>query len=742
MPVIGMDEATRAAVGRQLDVMHTMPYAQALARAASMTDQDLARSIGHCRLDVAMAVSDHIPTRPDARASVFGLAGAALKGRTVADPDDVIRDLLRMPNRMADAVLFFHRERSDGTQPARYAILADRRGPDGRPIIDDEIRERLLEQIESRRRPTRIEAELRAAAAVADDPQIAQAIADRRLKPDKDDDLDFRRFAPDWEALLAKAESHPRPNHARELLARRADLPADIRATLEAIHPAAHWLVPRPDIEAVRRALAGVEPTTPADRFALGVLLRRGLAGGSLDAAEVVATMRPVTALLAFLAPTRHLWHDRLALRPLAFPDDARRWLAATVREEAEAVLAPVLSQDPAAWAWFLHRAMTWPGTLTELAAEMARDAAGNAGPPPVGFPRRSLGGAGDVGVADGSRDGLGITGSEGAGEAGVVAGSRDGLGIADPEGAGEAGVVAGSRDGLGTVDSEGAGGAGAPDGSREDLRTADPAVAGGAGVADDSRDDLCTMDPDDAGEAGAAAGSREDLRTADPIAVVALLMPRPIFASTLAAHLEGWDPAAVEDVTRLLSREPLLPVLAELALGPQGTPAMRFKLAGNLGADLAMLWRIAAWDPAEPRALSAIYQHPDATYQLRTGVVIRSYSAGGPHPSLLRLLESRVPGTKALTRLLASSDSAIASDATALHAALQAVLGAVDLGHLLLGYAALAAAAGPEPVWALELERVGSLARAIPEVRASMAAGSAAPLRAAADPTRIPTAS
>ena len=677
MPVVGMDAATREAVGRQLDVMHTMSYAQALALAASMTDQDLARSLGHCRLNIAMAVSDHIPTRPDARASAFGLAEAALKGRTVADPDDVIRDLLRMPNRMADTVLFFHRERSDGTQPARYAILADRRGPDGRPIIDDEIRKRLLEQIESRRRPTRIEAELRAAAAVADDPEIAQAIAGRGFKPDRDDDLAFRRFAPDWEALLAKAESHPRPNHARELLARRADLPADIRATLETIHPPAHWLVPRPDIEAVRRALAGVElmapagvepialagvepmasagaelvalagvelvapagvePMAPAGRFALGVLLRRGLAGGSLDAAEVVATLRPVAALLAFLVPTRRLWRDRLALRSQAFPDDAQRWLAATLREEAEAVLAPVLSQDPAAWAWFLHRAMTWPGTLPELAAEMtaelARDAAGNAGPPPVGFPRRS---------------------------------------------------------------------------------------------------------PDDAGGAGAADDLRDRLSTADPIAVVASLMPRPVFASTLAAHLEGWDPAAVEDVTRLLECEPLLPDLTELALGPRGTPAMRLKLAANPGADLATLWRIAAWDPAEPHALAVIYQHPDASYDLRTAVVIRSYSAAGPHPSLLKLLENRAPGTETLARLLTSGDADADADATTMHTALHAVLGTVDLGHLLLGYAALAAVTGPEPVWALELERVGSLDRAIPEVRASMAAGSAALLTAAADPSRM----
>ncbi|WP_194923349.1 hypothetical protein [Catenulispora pinisilvae] len=47
--------------------------------------------------------------------------------------------------------------------------------------------------------------------------------------------------------------------------------------------------------------------------------------------------------------------------------------------------------------------------------------------------------------------------------------------------------------------------------------------------------------------------------------------------------------------------------------------------------------------------------------------------------------------------------------------------------------YAALAEAAGPEPVWALELRRVGTLEQAMPEVRASMAACSADPLIEAA---------
>jgi hypothetical protein len=52
--------------------------------------------------------------------------------------------------------------------------------------------------------------------------------------------------------------------------------------------------------------------------------------------------------------------------------------------------------------------------------------------------------------------------------------------------------------------------------------------------------------------------------------------------------------------------------------------------------------------------------------------------------------------------------------------------------------YATLARMAGPEPVWALEQERAGTLARMDEPVRASMAAGSAAPILAAAEATPV----
>jgi hypothetical protein len=64
-------------------------------------------------------------------------------------------------------------------------------------------------------------------------------------------------------------------------------------------------------------------------------------------------------------------------------------------------------------------------------------------------------------------------------------------------------------------------------------------------------------------------------------------------------------------------------------------------------------------------------------------------------------------------------------------------VLTTVDSGHRAIAYAALAALGAMESVWALELERVGTLDQAGASVRASMAAGDAGPLLAVVDDAR-----
>ena len=70
------------------------------------------------------------------------------------------------------------------------------------------------------------------------------------------------------------------------------------------------------------------------------------------------------------------------------------------------------------------------------------------------------------------------------------------------------------------------------------------------------------------------------------------------------------------------------------------------------------------------------------------------------------------------------------------LHQVVAAALDRADPATLTCLYGALADAAGPEPVWALDLERAGRLDAVLPQVRASMAAGGAEPLLEAARQT------
>ena len=71
----------------------------------------------------------------------------------------------------------------------------------------------------------------------------------------------------------------------------------------------------------------------------------------------------------------------------------------------------------------------------------------------------------------------------------------------------------------------------------------------------------------------------------------------------------------------------------------------------------------------------------------------------------------------------------ALTDDAVLLRQVIAAVGDRIDEAALLCAYGALAFAAGPEPVWALELHRAGSLDAALPPVRDSLLTGSADPL-------------
>jgi hypothetical protein len=190
--------------------------------------------------------------------------------------------------------------------------------------------------------------------------------------------------------------------------------------------------------------------------------------------------------------------------------------------------------------------------------------------------------------------------------------------------------------------------------------------------------------------------------------------------------------------LTRILDRGPEPRWLLDLAVSPKGTPAMRLAAARNPAATVGTLWRLADREPAEPGVLAAVYLHPLASLELRIAAVVRSEEVGGLYPKLVRRLVTRYAEPALLQPALESRDPEL------LHAVLRRSNRSLQTDRRIVAYSHLAEAAGPEPVWALELERAGSLERMHEAVRASMNDHSDKPLRAAAndvarpDPERV----
>ena len=192
------------------------------------------------------------------------------------------------------------------------------------------------------------------------------------------------------------------------------------------------------------------------------------------------------------------------------------------------------------------------------------------------------------------------------------------------------------------------------------------------------------------------------------------------------AAEASGPETRALIGVlTRVLDRGPEPRWLLDLALGPHGTSAMRLAAARNPAATVGTLWRLADREPAEPGVLAAVYLHPLASLELRIAAVVRSEAVGGVYPGLVRRLVTRYAEPALLQPVLESRDPEL------LHTVLRRSNRSLQTDRRIVAYARLAEAAGPEPVWALELERAGSLERMHEAVRASMNAHSDEPLRA-----------
>ncbi|MFD0637746.1 hypothetical protein ACFQ9X_45545 [Catenulispora yoronensis] len=196
--------------------------------------------------------------------------------------------------------------------------------------------------------------------------------------------------------------------------------------------------------------------------------------------------------------------------------------------------------------------------------------------------------------------------------------------------------------------------------------------------------------------------------------------------------------------LTRVMDRGPIVPKLVAYALGGEkSTPAMLQAYFRNPGMLAAGLRERVLRKPADVEVLQEVYLDSAADRTLRVGCVRRAEAAGGFEPGFRdglvrgRFRDGSVSGgsvgdeddTRLMEPLLASGDPVL------VHWLLKRLNSRLSLPALRwAGYATLARTAGPEPVWALEQERVGRLEKMAGPVRASMADGDIAPILAAAE--------
>jgi hypothetical protein len=683
---------------RLIDSLHARSYGQARALLAKLSDEDLAEGIRTAELNLAFAVGDHVVGLGRAGPAV-ALAEAALAGRTVAEPDNVIRALLRMASPAVDRALFATRK-SGQVWLIRRAILGDRRGPDGLPVIDAAIAAQVIDEV----RGGRATFEVVESAAIAADPAIARAAFDWGMQNGSQPIM--------LHALATLCEFGLREQVWRP----------DVRAVVEA------WVSRSGDDDSIRnwRSVVAMGEGVPFQRDELPAMMmvptRSNLLHGDEGGGRYRRLAPPWDRMLSRAADLRPPSRFFVSPHGNTGMDEAAR------RDDIPAAVRTVFEERYARAAWLRPRpdletvrlvladadrlaAAEQPGALGELVRRgvvggtlQASDVVATVPLADV-LPLLIPGDTAEHNCFTVRRDAVPEPALRWAAEQirSAVAAVLD-VPRADP--AFWAALWRRAPDWTGTLPAlvSSLAGLPAPASQGEELSAASP-----------------SRYPPTAPE--------HPVRGVDPVVALVSLSPAEAIAGLLAAVPVDRD--ATGFVTWLLSGNPLIAALAEFALGPQGTLDMRRSVAGNAAADEALLWGLVAFEPAEPAILAQVFTHPAATEDLRVAAVVRSHAAGGLHPKLAGHLAHTAPGYE---RLLPALES---GDAMRIHTALHAVLTTVDSGHRAIAYAALAALGAVESVWALELERVGTLDQAGASVRASMAAGDAGPLLAVVDDAR-----
>ncbi|NUR28488.1 MAG: hypothetical protein HOV83_22055, partial [Catenulispora sp.] len=176
-----------------IDALHYAEWADVPAVLRALGDEELAAGIAGAELPIGVAVSDCVldwareraaagSENSESSAALLALTRRALADETVADPDTVLRALLRLADPAVDELLV----RDDRAPRSRAwilrALVRDRRGTDGRPIIAPGVERFLRRQVHRIERrlagydhpqPARIEQLLLDTALSADDPELA-----------------------------------------------------------------------------------------------------------------------------------------------------------------------------------------------------------------------------------------------------------------------------------------------------------------------------------------------------------------------------------------------------------------------------------------------------------------------------------------------------------------------------------------------------------------------------------------
>ncbi|MEY9863385.1 hypothetical protein ABH935_009035 [Catenulispora sp. GAS73] len=215
--------------------------------------------------------------------------------------------------------------------------------------------------------------------------------------------------------------------------------------------------------------------------------------------------------------------------------------------------------------------------------------------------------------------------------------------------------------------------------------------------------------------------------RGVDASAVLLAMAP----PGTLEAFLGecATNEAAGGILTRMLDRGPLHPKFVDYALSALGTDSMRAALHRNPAYELAKVRAHVLRERHDIAVLEHAYFTPGADGALRVGLVRLAEAAGGFRPDFVSRLKTHNKDASVLEPLLVSDDPVL------VHWVLRRVNSSLTESAIRwAAYATLALTTGPEPVWALEQERVGALSRMAEPVRASILAGSVDPILDAAD--------